>query len=190
MEKKSIIIIIILIILGVGAGIGGYFIGTKKSTTKSECPKEEIKKEEFQEKGNKHWEKRTAEESVLKYENILADDKLEYEFHLSNEGVLTVNYSINEAKWVENVKIAEDIEMFDVIHTGNAGYYNVYYLKEGKVYCVYLDEDLLGEKELESKELDDLKNIEYFSEFAGPDAYIPLFVDKDGNIVTSSKINE
>ena len=199
-EKKSsnlIIVILICLVLVCGAGVGGYLFG-KKDRTKCDVPntKEEVKEDKDEKDGfylvsNKYLEKFEGNTIIRLYKNETADDsELEYEFYWKDHNELTANFSVNGDK-IDNIKIADNVKMFKLIYTGNAGYYSLYYLTEdGKVYCVHIDEILILDEEFVSKELDDLKDIIYFNEFRGPDACIPLFVDKDYNIVTSKKIDE
>ena len=98
-----------------------------------------------------------------------------------NKELLLTDYS---GKY-KDYKIADNVVSFYRVHLANGSYYIIYYItNDGKVYSLSLESILNENKNIESSEVNNVKNIVEIKEGGSEMASFTIFVDIDGNIYT------
>ena len=197
MKKNIFIIILAFLVVGLGGFIAydNFF----KPNTKCEVKETKISKttktsderyKEYLTNLSKNIEKKYKNSNDLDdisntstYKNEDINESYTIKINQSKDLLLTVNRGMVDSKYT-NYKLDGDVVSFYRVHTGNGGYYSIYYItEEGKVYSISLDKYLYENTDIVSNEVKDVKNIIEVKEGTGA-AGFPIFVDIDGNMFT------
>ena len=101
---------------------------------------------------------------------------------LSIDNKLELKISSQEVG-LNDYKIADNVVSYYVIHTGNGGFSTLYYITTtGKVYSANVENAIYNKTSIETKEIDNVKNIVEIKEGSSTSGF-PLFIDIDGNII-------
>lgn len=202
MKKNIFIIILAFIVVGLIGFItyDNFFKPQTKCETKETT--KEVSKDKTADERYKTYLENLEKSIEEKYEEIKDFDNP----GLNNEAVYNKNdatglgyiITINEKKELRikyingvdqvnpdyaNYKISDNVLSFYRVHTGNGGYYTLYYITtEGEVYSASIENGV--DTAITTKKIENVKNIIEVKEGTSISAGTPIFIDIDGNVIT------